>query len=334
MPEPKDGATTTGNSTETGESLDPIAEAVAKATQGVTDFGGAEEAATDDEGDTGETADDESGETAEGDSATEGDQADTEGEDDGEALYTSDDFDDLRPGEQMNVPLKSVHPDHRDYVRRAKANLSRAFQAAAQRGKRTGDDDTEERATTPKEKAPTYTRDELFEMAQESPEGFERANEILMEQKLDALLAKRNIKAPSAEDRAAEILDEAVNVAIANKYDELTDKKFREEVGSVLATDEILARRMNKAINAEDADGLSMVIERAADRVREKRYKQTEAARAKSKIAKETETARERGSVAATSTTRSAPAPAKKGPIPVEDAVGEAVKAAGGNAFR
>jgi hypothetical protein len=341
MPVPSNttGATTTaGTSTEKGEEQrDPIAEAVRKATEGRTEFGGAEEATadeTDDQQD--ETTDDEKStdETTSDDTAAdEGDdskQDDDQGDDAGG--MTADDFDDLRPGQQMNVPLRSVRPEDRDYVRRVKANLSRAAQAAAD-ARRNGENTTERR--TPKEpEKKTYTRDELFEMSQEGPEGFERASKIMLEQALPALLEERGIRPLSPQEQQAALVDNAIDIAIENKYAELSDPKFRKDVGEELADDDVLHRRMQRAIENNDADALSMVIEKAADRVRSKRYKQTEAARNKQKVEKETKTAKENGSVAATSTTRSTGTSTKpKGPQTVEDSVAGAIKQVGGNAF-
>jgi hypothetical protein len=342
MPVPSNttGATTTaGASTEKGEEpRDPIAEAVRKATEGLTEFGGAEEATADetddqqDETTSDQKAPDET--TSDDTTADEGDekkQDDDQGDDAGD-LMTAEDFDDLRPGQQMNVSLRSVRPEDREHVKLVKATLSRAFAAAAD-ARRIGENTTEKR--TPKEtEKKTYTRDELFEMSQEGPEGFERASRIMLEQALPDLLEQRGIRPPSPEAQRTALVDDAIDIAIENEYAELSDPKFRKDVGAELATNDVLHRRMQRAIENGDPDALSMVIEKAADLVRTKRYKQTEAARNRQKVEKETKNAKENGSVAATSTKRSTGASTKpKGPQTVEDSVAGAIKQVGGNAF-
>lgn len=335
MPVPKDGATTTtSTSADRATSFTSVDEAVERAMKQVGE-GAAEESAEDeteeradettDEG-SDETTDDASTESEDGD-----EKADDEGEDEGDQLLTADDFDDLKPGQQINVPLKSVRPEDRDYVKRVKANLSRAFQAAAER-KRNGDETTEQKPE--KKQEPTLSREELFEMAQESPEGFERATEILMEQKLDTLLAKRNIKPPSEEDLQSQLVDDAIDLAIENEYPELKDARFRIEVAKQLKASEVTARRFERALKSGNPEAVAAIIESAAERARTNRYKQTEAARAKGKVTKQTATAKEKGSVAATSTTKGSTA-TTKGPVPVDKSVDAALKQVGAaNAFR
>ena len=336
MPEQKDGTTTTKSTSDKSAAFPSVDEAVTDALKQVGK-GAATESAKDK---TEKEREDETTDSNETDETTTGttesededqEQADDE-KDDAEPLLTADDFDDLKPGQQINVPLKSVRQEDRDYVRRVKANLSRAFQQAAAERRRNGEDQNTDKAQDKKQEK-TFTRDELFEMAQEGPEGFERANEILMEQKLDTLLAKRNIKPPSEQDLQSQLVDDAIEVAVGNEYPELNDQRFRMEVATLIKTDDVTARRFDRALKSNDPEQVAIILERAADRVKELRYKRTEAARAKAKMSKETETAKEKGSVAATSNTKGSPA-ASSGPVAVDKSVDAALKQVGGNAFR
>lgn len=334
----RDGATTTKSTSGKPTSLPSVDEAVEAAWEQVGG-GAAEESATDDEDEReDETTDpDGSDETTDDGADTESDEGDAdagegETEEEGESdMLSADDFDDLKPGQQINVPLKSVRPEDRDYVRRVKANLSRAFQAASER-RRNGDDESTER-TPEKKQEKTYTDDELFEMAQDGPEGFKRAQQIYLDQNIDSALERRGIKAPSEQEVHSTLVDRAIEISVKNGYPELNDAKFRLDVANQLRGNDVTARRFNRALKSGDPEMLAPVIEVAVERVKADRYKRTEAMRAKTKTAKETETARERGSVAATSTTRSSTA-AKPRPTTVEGSVEAAIKSVGGNPFK
>lgn len=345
VPSNTNGTTTDTATSAKGEEVDPIAEAVAKATQGRAEFDSAAEAATDD---TEEPEDETAGKKKPGET-TEDTDTESEEEDDDEPaegadkeeLLTLDDVDDMKPGEVVNLSLKRVRPEDRDTVRRMKAQLSKAFQAAAaaQTAKRNGEDPPEKKPTKKQAEEKTYSDEELYEMAMEGPEGFKKATQIAMAKNLDDLLEARGIAPKSEQERTAELVEDAIDLSARSKeYADLKDDRFRQEVGTILASDDDLnqkfARAIARAIEFGDTEGIQMVVEKAADRAKTARYKRTEAARARQRTDKETLNAKETGSLAAKSTTKSAPPAPKKGAVPVEDSVGDAIKRAGGSAFR
>jgi hypothetical protein len=331
------GATKPTSTSPTKAAFPSVDEAVADALKQVAGPGAAKESATDD---TEQPEDETTGEETQ-DETTEGDDTESEGEEDesgedetSDELLTLDDVEDMRPGEVMSLSLKRVKPEDHAAVRLLKSQLSRQAQALAEdRRRREGETNTDTKPEK-KQQEKSLSRDELYEMAMEGPEGFDRALDLALEQRLDAALAKRNIKAPSEQEQQAELIDDAIQGAIENKYAELADPKFRKAVAAELAEDAVLGRRMENALKAKDTEKLELIIEKAADRIREKRYKQTEAARAKGKISKETENAKTIGSIAATATAKTSPAAKKSGPVPVESSVDAAIKQVGGSAFR
>lgn len=318
---------------------DTLAEAIEKATATVTGSSATKDGAsakkpTETEGAAAAEADDteegaaEGAGEGEGDEGEEGEQDSAEG--DGEPKpYTREELAALKPGDIFNLDMERVPAEYRDFVRGLKAVVTREYQALgnARKGTRseqpTGDKD--------KPEAKKLSRQDLFDKANEGPEGFAEALDSYTDQRLSEFAETHGLTQERAEaERNDAIVTDAIAIA-TEAHPELSDPGFRKQVGNVMQGDSVMARRLESAITGRDPEKLAMVVEQATLRVKAARHNQTEKARQAAKRTKETSTATSVGSLAAESTTRGSSK--QGGTKTLGDSLDEAIKATGSRSF-
>jgi hypothetical protein len=255
-----------------------------------------------------------------------GDQGQTEGT--GETstepeYYTQEQFASI---DIFDLDMERVRPEARPAVRDAKRKITQAYQTASE-ARKAGKQEPPDRQTREKaDDGPDLN--ELWEQAQESPEGFLKAVETLTRRMLPEGLKEtlgvepKKLAQRVQEDEGRELVAQAINLAAVEHPELKTNLELRQKAGELLQSDE----RYADAMMSNNPRLIAMAIDNATSRVKSKiatdtKRKQLEEQRkadkqkADAKEAKEKATADQKGSVAARMSSRGSVTPPSSGRV-------------------
>jgi hypothetical protein len=309
--ETQDGSTPSAEPT---EPVDKIAEAVDAAFLQVRGEGGALEAAA--------PGADEPAKADEG----KGDEEKKETPASEPSFYSKAELDEMKPGALIHLDMNRVPVELRGMVGAVRKALAQGFQEIADAKKSKQPDPTE--SGQPK----ALSKEELYDMAMDGPEGFDKAMRAWAEQNMPGLLRKSGVDPDITSKQAEkEYLADAIDLA-SETFEDLSQPEFKAAVGAELKANPNLATRLRKALAESNVEAASDIIEKAAalatkrlasETVKTRQKTDAEAQKQKEKDDKATRAAKENSASVASKVNTKGP-----GPRPAKMTSDQAVDAA------